>query len=77
MIGYTWVGVERWEKNLCRPKPGVLWHLCSLYCVGEEWFAECFPDQRAPRPGKFPGVNTAWECAVSSRRCTWRKRPWR
>jgi transcriptional regulator with XRE-family HTH domain len=31
MIGYSWVGVERWEKNLCRPKPGVLWHLFSLY----------------------------------------------
>jgi transcriptional regulator with XRE-family HTH domain len=31
MIGYTWVGVERWEKNICRPKPGVLWHLCSVY----------------------------------------------
>jgi transcriptional regulator with XRE-family HTH domain len=31
MIGYTWVGVERWEKNICRPKPGVLWHLCMVY----------------------------------------------
>jgi len=31
LIGYTWVGVERWEKNICRPKPGVLWHLCSVY----------------------------------------------
>ncbi len=31
LIGYTWVGVERWEKNVCRPKPGVLWHLCSVY----------------------------------------------
>jgi len=31
MIGYSWVGVERWEKNLCKPKPGVLWHLFSLY----------------------------------------------
>jgi transcriptional regulator with XRE-family HTH domain len=38
MIGYTWVGVERWEKNHCVPKPSVLWHLCNLYCVGEEWF---------------------------------------
>jgi transcriptional regulator with XRE-family HTH domain len=33
LIGYSWVGVERWEKNLCRPKPGVLWHLFSLYGV--------------------------------------------
>ena len=37
MIGYTWVAVERWEKNICLPKPGVLWHLRSLYGVGEEW----------------------------------------
>jgi transcriptional regulator with XRE-family HTH domain len=43
MIGYTWVGVERWEKNQCVPKPGVLWHLCNLYCVGEDWFKDCFP----------------------------------
>ncbi len=33
MIGYTWVGVERWEKNVCMPKPGVLWHLCSVYGI--------------------------------------------
>ncbi len=31
MIGYSWVGVERWEKDQCLPKPGVLWHLVSLY----------------------------------------------
>ena len=43
MIGYTWVGVQRWEKNLCVPKPGVVWHLCTLYRVGEEWFTGCFP----------------------------------
>jgi transcriptional regulator with XRE-family HTH domain len=42
-IGYTWVGVERWEKNLCLPKPGVLWHLCSVYCVGEDWFKDVIP----------------------------------
>jgi len=23
-IGYNWVAVERWELNVCRPKPGVL-----------------------------------------------------
>jgi transcriptional regulator with XRE-family HTH domain len=33
LIGYSWVGVERWEKNLCKPKPGVLLHLFSLYGV--------------------------------------------
>ena len=36
-IGYTWVAIERWEKNICRPKPGVLWHLKQVYGVGEDW----------------------------------------
>lgn len=36
-IGYSWVGVERWEKNVCLPKPGVLWHLRTLYGVDESW----------------------------------------
>jgi transcriptional regulator with XRE-family HTH domain len=36
-IGYTWVGVERWEKNICRPKPSVLWHLLTLYGIAGEW----------------------------------------
>jgi transcriptional regulator with XRE-family HTH domain len=36
-IGYTWVGVERWEKNVCRPKPSVLWHLLTLYGVAGTW----------------------------------------
>jgi transcriptional regulator with XRE-family HTH domain len=35
LIGYSWVGVERWEKNICRPKPGVLWHLFALYGIQE------------------------------------------
>ncbi len=33
MIGYSWVGVERWEKDLCLPKPGVLWQLIIIYLV--------------------------------------------
>lgn len=37
-IGYSWVAVERWEKNVCLPKPGVLWHLRHVYGVGEDWF---------------------------------------
>ena len=37
-IGYSWVAVERWEKDICLPKPGVLWHLRHLYGVGEDWF---------------------------------------
>ncbi|HXX65171.1 MAG TPA: helix-turn-helix domain-containing protein [Bacteroidota bacterium] len=53
MIGYTWVGVERWEKNLCVPKPSVLWHLCNLYCVGEDWFKESFPSANGSRSGGF------------------------
>jgi transcriptional regulator with XRE-family HTH domain len=53
MIGYTWVGVERWEKNQCVPKPGVLWHLCNLYCVGEDWFKECFPQDGTAAKGGF------------------------
>ena len=44
MIGYSWVGVERWEKDVCRPKPGVLWHLFMLY--GDS--------SRSMRPGTPP-----------------------
>lgn len=36
-IGYSWVAVERWEKDMCLPKPGVLWHLRHIYGVGEDW----------------------------------------
>lgn len=38
LIGYSWVGVERWEKDICLPKPGVLWHLLSLYGVDQVMF---------------------------------------
>ena len=37
MAGYTWVAVQRWEKDMCLPKPGVLWHLRMLYGVNEDW----------------------------------------
>ncbi|MGB2959449.1 MAG: helix-turn-helix transcriptional regulator [Bacteroidota bacterium] len=33
LIGYSWVGVQRWERDQCLPKPGVLWHLLNLYGV--------------------------------------------
>jgi transcriptional regulator with XRE-family HTH domain len=33
VIGYTWVGVERWEKNICRPKQSALRRLLTLYGV--------------------------------------------
>jgi transcriptional regulator with XRE-family HTH domain len=36
-IGYSWVAVERWEKGVCLPKPGVLWHLRHVYGVGDDW----------------------------------------
>jgi transcriptional regulator with XRE-family HTH domain len=36
-IGYSWVAIERWEKNQCLPKPGVLYHLRHIYNVGEDW----------------------------------------
>lgn len=39
MIGYSWVGIERWEKDICVPKPGVLWHLLSVYGVNGDLFA--------------------------------------
>ncbi len=42
-IGYTWIAVERWEQNRCLPKPGVLWHLRSVYGVGEDWLPMQFP----------------------------------
>ena len=53
MIGYTWVGVERWEKNHCLPKPGVLWHLCNLYCVSEDWFRDVLKSDDNSHPGTF------------------------
>jgi len=40
MIGYSWVGVERWEKDVCLPKPGVLWHLANIYEAGADWIRE-------------------------------------
>ena len=36
-IGYSWVAVERWERDVCLPKPGVLWHLRHVYGVDENW----------------------------------------
>jgi transcriptional regulator with XRE-family HTH domain len=37
MIGYTWIAVERWEQDVCLPKPGVLWHLCRVYGEDPSW----------------------------------------
>lgn len=62
-IGYSWVGVERWEKNICLPKPGVLWHLRSLYQVDEQWL----PPGNQHEPGaSFTGND--WQSAGDQRR---------
>jgi transcriptional regulator with XRE-family HTH domain len=45
MIGYTWIAIERWEQNKCLPKPGVLFHLKSVYGVGEDWLPVSAPTQ--------------------------------
>jgi transcriptional regulator with XRE-family HTH domain len=42
-IGYSWVAVERWEKNICLPKPGVLFHLRHIYNVGDDWLPNRTP----------------------------------
>ncbi len=49
LIGYSWVAVERWEKDRCLPKPGVLWHLRHLYCVGDDWIPSAGRHSRPPQ----------------------------
>ncbi len=61
MIGYTWVGVERWEKNVCRPKPGVLWHLCSVYEIPIAAFETASRTQPA-----WPGIRTELAASLLS-----------
>lgn len=56
-IGYSWVGVERWEKDICLPEQDVLWKLCSLYCVGESWYSEYFPSGDSEGFGGVVRVN--------------------
>jgi transcriptional regulator with XRE-family HTH domain len=46
MIGYSWVGVQRWEKDVCIPKPGVLWHLAQLYGPDASWILGGMMPQR-------------------------------
>jgi transcriptional regulator with XRE-family HTH domain len=50
LIGYTWVAVQRWEKDVCLPKPGVLLHLRSVYGAEEPWGAHMVP----ARPHHIP-----------------------
>lgn len=53
-IGYSWVGVERWEKDVCLPKPGVLWHLLSLYGA-DQAVSEAFSQRPAAFVKNFGG----------------------
>ncbi len=62
-IGYSWVGVERWEKNICLPKPGVLFHLRTLYGVDENWLPP--ETQQHPLPSGTPGP---WQSGDEHRR---------
>ncbi len=48
LIGYSWVAVERWEKDQCLPKPGVLWHLRHVYGVGEDWIPTTLTQRTRP-----------------------------
>lgn len=63
IIGYSWVGVERWEKNVCLPKPGVLWHLQNLYGVDKDWMP-----QDIPQTMLNPPLITHWETQRDQRR---------
>lgn len=68
MIGYTWVGVERWEKNVCRPKPGVLWHLCSVYGIPIVPLTARGSDVAAlsPAPGMHVGIRAELAASLAS-----------
>jgi transcriptional regulator with XRE-family HTH domain len=57
LIGYSWMAVERWEKDRCCPKPGVLWHLRHVYCVGEDWIPTNHDQRtRPPQSARSPSV---------------------
>ena len=58
LIGYSWVGVERWELDVCLPKPGVLWHLLALYGVSQGGF-EPVPASPSPHGGSSGHRSTA------------------
>ncbi len=55
LIGYSWVAVERWEKDHCLPKPGVLWHLRHVYCVDRNWLPTSIP--RNSQPGQTASLS--------------------
>ena len=47
-IGYSWVVIQRWEKNVCLPGIEVLLRLCSVYGVSFEIIRSQMPRQKAP-----------------------------
>jgi len=62
-IGYSWVGVERWEKNISLPKPGVLFHLRTLYGVDESWLPPATSEQAPPA-----SASGQWQSVPEQRR---------
>lgn len=52
LIGYTWVAVQRWEKDVCLPKPGVLWHLAAIYGLPYGWPMNELGRQDLALPGR-------------------------
>jgi transcriptional regulator with XRE-family HTH domain len=54
LIGYSWMALERWEKDRCVPKPGVLWHLRHVYCVDEDWIPTTLGRRAQPPQPAFP-----------------------
>ena len=57
MIGYTWVAVQRWEKDICLPKPGVLWHLAAIYGLPSGWPMNELGRQALGFAGRTPRPN--------------------
>ena len=47
-IGYSWVVIQRWEKNVCLPGLEVLLRLCSVYGVSFEIVRPAAPRQKVP-----------------------------
>jgi transcriptional regulator with XRE-family HTH domain len=48
-IGYSWVVVQRWEKNVCLPSLEVLLRLCGVYGISFEIARPVRPRQNSPR----------------------------
>jgi transcriptional regulator with XRE-family HTH domain len=48
-IGYSWVVIQRWEKNVCLPGIEVLLRLCAVYGISFEIVRASGPRQRVSR----------------------------